>query len=171
MKKIFATILIFSSIGLGVIAFGVGGSPRPNVNADAVNQGPDVDNTSAIVQLKGDPVSTHSGTRPAHGGKIDFNSQTVRSYRSQLAATRNQFATWLRANASRARITSQYDISLNAIAVQLNGTPLATIAAAHPLGRLARAEEIAEVIAFLASPRSSVITGAILMADGGFTAQ
>ena len=48
---------------------------------------------------------------------------------------------------------------------------LATIAAAHPLGRLARAEEIAEVIAFLASPRSSIITGAVLMADGGFTAQ
>ncbi len=48
---------------------------------------------------------------------------------------------------------------------------LATIAAEHPLGRLARAEEIAEVIAFLASPRSSIITGAILMADGGFTAQ
>jgi NAD(P)-dependent dehydrogenase (short-subunit alcohol dehydrogenase family) len=47
----------------------------------------------------------------------------------------------------------------------------ASIAAAHPLGRMARAEEIAEVIAFLASPRSSIITGAILMADGGFTAQ
>jgi NAD(P)-dependent dehydrogenase (short-subunit alcohol dehydrogenase family) len=39
------------------------------------------------------------------------------------------------------------------------------------LGRLARAEEIAEVIAFLASPRSSIVTGAIVMADGGFTAQ
>ena len=48
---------------------------------------------------------------------------------------------------------------------------LASMAAAHPLGRLARAEEIAEVIAFLASPRSSIITGAIVMADGGFTAQ
>jgi NAD(P)-dependent dehydrogenase (short-subunit alcohol dehydrogenase family) len=48
---------------------------------------------------------------------------------------------------------------------------LASVAAAHPLGRLARAEEIAEVIAFLASPRSSIITGAVLMADGGFTAQ
>jgi NAD(P)-dependent dehydrogenase (short-subunit alcohol dehydrogenase family) len=47
----------------------------------------------------------------------------------------------------------------------------AAIAAAHPLGRMASAEEIAEVIAFLASPRSSIITGAILMADGGFTAQ
>jgi NAD(P)-dependent dehydrogenase (short-subunit alcohol dehydrogenase family) len=48
---------------------------------------------------------------------------------------------------------------------------LASIAATHPLGRLARAEEIAEVIAFLASPRSSIVTGAIVMADGGFTAQ
>lgn len=48
---------------------------------------------------------------------------------------------------------------------------LASIAAAHPLGRLARAEEIAEVIAFLASARSSIITGAIVMADGGFSAQ
>ena len=46
-----------------------------------------------------------------------------------------------------------------------------SIAASHPLGRLARPEEIAEVIAFLASPRSSIITGAILMTDGGFTAQ
>ena len=58
----------------------------------------------------------------------------------------------------------------------LTGVPdreatLASVAASHPLGRLARAEEIAEVIAFLASPRSSIITGAILMADGGFTAQ
>jgi NAD(P)-dependent dehydrogenase (short-subunit alcohol dehydrogenase family) len=47
----------------------------------------------------------------------------------------------------------------------------ASIPAAHPLGRLTRAEEIAEVIAFLASPRSSIITGTIVMADGGFTDQ
>ncbi len=59
MKKILATTLIFSAIGLGVIAFGVGGSPRPNPNADAVYHGPDVDNTSAIVQLKGDPLTTN----------------------------------------------------------------------------------------------------------------
>ena len=44
MKKILATLLIFSAIGLGVIAFGVrGGSTRPNANADAFNRGPDVD--------------------------------------------------------------------------------------------------------------------------------
>jgi subtilisin family serine protease len=130
MKKIVATTLIFSAIGLGVIAFGVGGSSRPNVNADAVGRGPDVDNTSAIVQLKGDPISTNPSTKPPHGKKIDFNGQAVRSYRAQLNAGRNQFKRWLQANAPSAKVTSEYDISLNAVAVQLNGTPLATIAAA-----------------------------------------
>ena len=130
MKKILATTLIFSAIGLGVIAFGVGGSPRPNVNADAFNRGPDVDNASAVVQLKGDPISTNSSTKPPHGRKIDFNSNAVRSYRAQLNAGRNEFKRWLRTNAPAARVTSEYDVSLNAVAVQLNGTPLATIAAA-----------------------------------------
>ncbi|MBF6176646.1 SDR family NAD(P)-dependent oxidoreductase [Nocardia blacklockiae] len=41
---------------------------------------------------------------------------------------------------------------------------------AHPLGRVAQPEEIAEVIGFLASPRSSFITGAVVAADGGYTA-
>src|SRR5262245_4282552 len=118
MKKILATTLIFSAIGLGVIAFGVGGSPRPNPNADAVYHGPDVDNSSAVVQLKGDPISTNPTTKPLRGAKIDFNSQAVRSYRAQLNAKRNEFKTWLRANAPAARVTSEYDVSLNAVAVQ-----------------------------------------------------
>jgi len=130
MKTILTTTLIFSAIGLGVIAFGVGGSSRPNANADAIVRGPDVDNTSAVVQLKGDPISTNPGTKPPHGRKIDFNSNAVRSYRAQLNAGRNQFKRWLRTNAPAARVTSEYDISLNAVAVKLNGTSLATIAAA-----------------------------------------
>src|SRR6266403_2652294 len=131
MKKILATLLIFSAIGLGVVAFGVrGGSSRPNVNADAFNRGPDVDQSSAVVQLKGDPISTNPSTKPAQGRKIDFKGQAVRSYRAQLNQKRNEFKHWLRANAGSARVTSEYDVSLNAVAVQLNGTPLATIAAA-----------------------------------------
>ena len=39
-----------------------------------------------------------------------------------------------------------------------------------PLGRGAQVEEIAEVIAFLASDRASYVTGATLAADGGRTA-
>jgi NAD(P)-dependent dehydrogenase (short-subunit alcohol dehydrogenase family) len=43
-------------------------------------------------------------------------------------------------------------------------------AALTPLRRAAEPEEVAEVIAFLAGPRSAVITGAVLMADGGVSA-
>ena len=37
---------------------------------------------------------------------------------------------------------------------------------AHPIGRIAQASEIAEVIVFLASPATSFMTGALVMADG-----
>lgn len=40
----------------------------------------------------------------------------------------------------------------------------------EPIGRLAQPEEIARVIAFLASDESSFIAGSVLMADGGYTA-
>jgi NAD(P)-dependent dehydrogenase (short-subunit alcohol dehydrogenase family) len=44
---------------------------------------------------------------------------------------------------------------------------LAKVGAGRPLGRLARAEEIASVIVFLCSERSSYVTGAAWSADGG----
>jgi NAD(P)-dependent dehydrogenase (short-subunit alcohol dehydrogenase family) len=47
---------------------------------------------------------------------------------------------------------------------------LASFGDKHALGRSGQPDEIAAVIAFLVSPRSSFITGAIIMADGGFTA-
>ena len=47
---------------------------------------------------------------------------------------------------------------------------LAKVGAGRPLGRLAEPEEIASVIAFLASERSSYVTGAAWSADGGTVA-
>lgn len=46
----------------------------------------------------------------------------------------------------------------------------AALLARTPMGRMAQPEEIAEVIAFLASPRASFVTGATLNADGGWLA-
>jgi NAD(P)-dependent dehydrogenase (short-subunit alcohol dehydrogenase family) len=42
------------------------------------------------------------------------------------------------------------------------------LASAHPIGRLARPEEIAEAIVFLASPQASFAVGASLIVDGGY---
>lgn len=44
---------------------------------------------------------------------------------------------------------------------------LASWGTAHPLGRIARPEEVAEVIAFLAGDRASFVTGADVRVDGG----
>ena len=43
------------------------------------------------------------------------------------------------------------------------------IASRHPMGRIATPAEVAEVVAFLASPASSFVTGAYYTVDGGYT--
>jgi len=45
------------------------------------------------------------------------------------------------------------------------------IRAAHPLGRWAEPEEIADAIIYLAGPGSSFVTGQMLMVDGGYSAR
>jgi subtilisin family serine protease len=84
----------------------------------------------ALVELDGDPLAVSPRTAPEGAGKLDLHGPAVRSERANLASIRNTFRRWLRDNAPAARITGEHDIAVHAVEVQLNGTPLDTIAAA-----------------------------------------
>jgi NAD(P)-dependent dehydrogenase (short-subunit alcohol dehydrogenase family) len=52
-----------------------------------------------------------------------------------------------------------------------NAEMRAQMAAKHPIGRVGKAEEIAEAAIWLSSSKASFVTGHSLLVDGGFTAQ
>lgn len=66
-------------------------------------------------------------------------------------------------------------IRVNAVCPGLVNTPIvrfdaAGLAAAHPIGRAAEPEEVAEAVCWLASDAASYVTGALLPVDGGLIA-
>ena len=77
-------------------------------------------------------------------------------------------ASGIRANAVAPGVV-ETDI-LKSTGVEDSRATLAGYGDAHPIGRVAQPSEIAEVIAFLASPAASFMTGALVMVDGGYTA-
>ncbi len=79
-----------------------------------------------------------------------------------------------------------FDIRVNAVAPGMTRTPLyeewvasldnpdqkaAEVASAIPLGRIAEPNDVAAVVAFLASPEASYLTGASIPVEGGYLAQ
>ena len=53
----------------------------------------------------------------------------------------------------------------------LDETTMNSLVALHPIGRLGESEEVAEIILWLASSRSSFVTGSYYAIDGGYLAQ
>ena len=86
-----------------------------------------VDKTMALVQLSLPPVTTAPKTKPAPGKKVDFNNSVTKSYRALLSAQRNEFKKWMQVNAPKARVTGEFDLTLNAVAVKLNGSSIAKL--------------------------------------------
>ena len=81
---------------------------------------------------------------------------------------------------------AQYGIRVNTVACGTVDTPIvhksaaasgdadrywAMLRNAHPIGRIAGAEEVAAFYAYMATDLASFFTGAIIMMDGGYTAQ
>ena len=73
------------------------------------------------------------------------------------------------------------NVRINAVGPGFIETPLITrktdtdtrdeLAARHPIGRLGRPEEVAQLTCFLLSERASFITGSYHLVDGGYSAQ
>ncbi|HKU85576.1 MAG TPA: S8 family serine peptidase [Casimicrobiaceae bacterium] len=129
------------SVAAAIAVVASGSAVAATSDATSTKAVPTQDTNRALVILNGDPLSTYVKTKPAKGKRIDFTSNTTKSYRAQLSALRNDYKKWLQANYPKAKITGNFDISLNAVAVELNGAPLAGIAAT-PLVKQAQYEGI-----------------------------
>ena len=129
------------SVAAAIAVLASGGAVAATSDATSTQAVQTQDTSRALVILNGDPLSTYVRTKPAKGKKLDFTSNTTKSYRAQLSALRNDYKKWLQANYPKAKITGNFDISLNAVAVELNGAPLAGIAAS-PLVKQAQYEGV-----------------------------
>lgn len=121
--------LVRAAIGAAMLAIALGGVTANAQGAASQPSHATQDTGYALVQLDGEPLANYVRTKPPKGKKIDFASNTARSYRAQLSAQRNDYKAWLRANVPQAQVTGEFDISLNAVAVELNGATLTQVSA------------------------------------------
>ncbi|HET7734429.1 MAG TPA: S8 family serine peptidase [Nocardioidaceae bacterium] len=125
MKKPFVATAMTLALAAATTLTGVAASPVAS-GATRPASTPDY----ALVQLSSKPLATAAATKPTGGKKINLRSTAVKNYKAKLAAERNAFRTWLRANAPKARISAEFDLAVNAVGVKLNGTSLAKLRSA-----------------------------------------
>ncbi len=102
----------------------------PVASASAGANGSNGNNSSeyAIVEFKLSATGDYTGgiagypaTEPVHGQKLDTSSAAVTKYRGLVGAEHANFQAWLRSNAPAMQVVDNYDLSLNGVAVALNG--------------------------------------------------
>jgi hypothetical protein len=79
------------SVAAAIAVLASGGAVAATSDAASTKAVQTHDTSRALVILNGDPLSTYVRTKPAKGKKIDFTSNTTKSYRAQLSALRNEY--------------------------------------------------------------------------------
>jgi minor extracellular serine protease Vpr len=118
LSVVLITVLSLAPIFTGAIYSGTDAAPTDNgVLADY-----------AIVLLKDQPLATYDGhvpgyatTMPTPGHKLDLSSASSISYAAYLANGRGLAKGWLMNHAAEVQVVDEYSITLNALAVHLNG--------------------------------------------------
>ena len=114
--------------------------------------------SGAIVNISGAAASVGAAVAPVDGAAKAALESLTRSWAAAFGA-----------NGIRVNTIAPGPTRTDG-AVGMLGDGLEQLGLATPLGRSADPTEIAEAIAFLASPQASYLTGATVAVDGGFTA-
>lgn len=82
----------------------------------------------AIVIFKDPPAASYEGgipglerTKPERGGRFDPNSPAYENYRRHLENAHGNYRSWLARNLNQAEVVDEYFVTLNGLAIKLNG--------------------------------------------------
>ncbi|HEX7949942.1 MAG TPA: S8 family serine peptidase [Candidatus Limnocylindrales bacterium] len=133
MRRLRATVAFSAGLALALLAAGPI-TAAPTGSTDAAASSSVFDKSSAIVTLKALPLSTYDGKlqgyeklRPSNA-RLNPNSAAAKKYLGYLKQQHSDFQKWLQANVPSAKVTSEYFVTLNAVAVRLNGAAIGKLA-------------------------------------------
>lgn len=145
------------------------------------------------VNVKGTLLMSHAAVEAMrqHGGGAIINLASIMGtvgYPTALPFS-DGFNPYPHSKGAVAQMTRDMGVRLAAEGIRVNAvapgfiyTPItenvtrnpefhATMKQLHPIGRIGEAEEVANVVAFLASDEASFVVGVVWAVDGGYTAQ